>query len=458
MLLYLQSKAFSGMPKSAHSVDRKPWGEGLPWDKEASSVSQDIQRSDLARAQLLSTGGKYTPEAQEPAEIRRDKARHQEALEPQKPTNAPTTEAASAATETPKLRKSADGNGAVIPAETAPSLEHRQNNAALGGPGSQSEAAAETPPVSKAVFARQLGEGGGNFPTPEVPSSVKNPLFEASSSASVGSSSTGAASVRQLGFQASGINPTFEHQEAHSPAAGTKSSASFRSAVRRAAHRSRQEKQDGPEDRTSPHHAPATKKAVSKDKEAVLPQWKAPAKKELSGLPSRDQPALQGVSREEQKLLLGREGNDLGGKPVTSSEQRQNAPELETHLPDRSISSLSSPGALEEPAGRRNESKAKEATMPRLRNQSQVEAANEASTPQESQAGMSSIWKLWNSGEAATESLQHENRASRASNKSVRCSLLDSMNSVSDELRQVTTNRVLDLLAYALFLRAMACT
>ena len=76
--------------------------------------------------------------------------------------------------------------------------------------------------------------------------------------------------------------------------------------------------------------------------------------------------------------------------------------------------------------------------LEKLRND-QAKDGQDVSTPQDAQAGTNPIWKLWNSGKAATESLQREGRQSagnQASGRSVRCSLLSSMNSVSDEFRQ----------------------
>ena len=431
-VLNLQSKPFSGMPKSPRSYDSKPW------DKDFSPVSQEIQRSDLARAQLLSTGGKHSPKAQGPAASRRDSAGDLGALQQEKPLNAPASEEAPTATETPGLRAGAAAKGRSTPARHVPSVEHRQNNAALGGPGSQLEAAAETPTIIKAVFARQLGEGGGNFPTPEVPSTVKNPLFEASSSASIGSSSTGGASVRQLGLQTAGINPTFERLEAHSPACGAKSSASFRSAIRRAAHKSRQGKPDASEAHIDPQQALADDDSSSQGR-----QTREAGAAEQSGRVSNsgDQQALQSSSKRVQNLLPGREAANLDARPVTISarHQRQSPSGRENYLPETSTSSLASPRERERSLEHGYERKTKGASpLQSTEGRSQAAAGNGASTPQNEHTSMSSIWKLWNSGKAATESLQHEDKRSlsnRASNKSVRCSLLGSMNSVSDELR-----------------------
>lgn len=415
--LLLQSKAFPGLPKSAHSYESKPWGETLPWDRVSSPVSQEIQRSELARAQLLSTGGSFSLEAQNPAASRSDKKGYVEAVKQREPTEVVSPEpAVAAAAETPAVGDRAAASGAGIAAKEAPSVDHRQNNAAHGGPGSYPEAASETPPVSKAVFARQLGDGGQSFPTPKVPSSVKNPLFEASSSASIGSSSTGGASVRQLGFQASGINPIFENLKAQSPGAGTKSSASFRSAIRRAAHRSKQGKQDSLEAEISPQQGLAS----NRHRRRRQPQ---------------DQQALEEASRQAQKQLLGREGTKTA--KILTQQKGDDTSELLKEVPERSISSLSSPSPHAESTERGRTSRAKTAiSAENMNDQSRAEAGARNVTPQG--AGMDPIWKLWNSGKAATESLQHENRkstASRADNKSVRCSLLDSMNSVSDEFR-----------------------
>ncbi len=421
------------MSRSAHSYDSKPWGQAIPklWDRPFDPVSQEIQRSDLARAQLLSTGGSPLQKAE--AIISNVADVSSAAACRSKAENAQRSRAVADAGNTPGIgRKSAKEDCEKV----VPTVEHRQNNAALGGPRGQSEASSETPPVSKAIFRRQLGAEGGSYPTPEVPSSVKNPLFEASSSASVGSSSTGGASVRQLGFQASGtLNPTFERVEAKSPAAGAKSSASFRSAIRRAAHRSEQERQEALRADPSPQQPLENERLEGSGLTAGGLQREAG---NIEGSPSipiiSDQDALQGGAKQQDEARdsitqIGsaptRINLPAGMGPAKKEIDKQREDSVQ-HREDESAES------------RATYSEHRVSGLEKQRND-QAKDGQDVSTRQDAQAGTNPIWKLWNSGKAATESLQREGRQSagnQVSSRSVRCSLLSSMNSVSDEFRQ----------------------
>lgn len=338
MARLLQARGSRGSSKIPQPHDSRPWRQTPPrsWEPSLSPVSREIQRNEIARAQLLSGGS--SPESKQTAQ-----------------QIGPAT-----------AGNNGPGRGTSF-TETLQGKATAQQDALL-----RASPSLETPDGKKTGQRTDEDRLADEEKLVDIPSSVKNPLFDASTSASIGSSNTTDISSGQHG----NVKP----DEAYAWKQEAKSSASFRSAIRRAADRSRQEKKMG-------------------------------------------NPLF--VNDEAQTL----EATQQVGKPAPEGSSLPRALEI---LPSPQPTAAEAHG-LKAQVHEKASGVGKQGGLGNV-----IRGLDESATPETVTSSVNPVAKLWNSGRQATESLQRErSQASNISRGSVRCSLLSSMNSVSNGNRYI---------------------
>ena len=435
------------MPRKCRSYDTKPWtsSPALSWGQSLSPVSREIQRNDLARAQRLSTGASPLPGSSSRKSW--DYASRAELTKQADTPEADSLAPIHGALTQERGEPGGVANGDRLTVQSGVAYEAAHGKAVQGktveeSPSTDAAVSSEqfaTPESTRAVNNRGRG-------TPEVPSSIKNPLYEPSEAASIDSSSA---------MDPSSLNPSSLSNGQPGSREG-RQSASFRSAIRRAADRHRQDRRDSQQATTSAADAEGSiershGQQLRQIEKTVRGRQSTPHSSKVrcsSGAPLPDEQDAIALCSGSQAMPA----SDLfsaGSGPWEASR-------LINHNPDENLQSQACGShhgwvpAIDTASKRREKTRpavlAGEASVrDDVTDTGAVAIADGATataaasvTPESAASGLNPIWRLWNSAKQATESLQrgHSKEAgSLTSSRSVRCSLLESMNSVSDEHR-----------------------